>query len=91
MKHACLHEDDLKDLREGMIELKGKLTNGLSSRVKSIERMQWWQIGIMVGIIGMVLFGLWYFTTRTLDANAALLERVDSAVQAMEQRANHVR
>lgn len=75
-KHQCLHEEELKGLNDGMIDLKAKLGNGLNKRVERIEKLQYWQMGVMVGIIGIVIFGLWYFTTRTLDANSMLLDEV---------------
>ena len=30
--------------------MQGELHNGLHARVKLIERMQWWQIGLMGGM-----------------------------------------
>ncbi len=75
-KHQCLHEEELNGLNDGMIDLKAKLGNGLNKRVERIEKLQYWQMGVMVGIIGIVIFGLWYFTTRTLDANSMLLDEV---------------
>jgi hypothetical protein len=51
-------------LEVGMAEMQGKLSNGLESRVRQIERMQWWQIGIMVAMIGALIGGMWMMLQR---------------------------
>ncbi len=44
--------------------IEGELHDGLHSRVKLIERMQWWQIGIMVMLVGVLVAGLWVMLQR---------------------------
>jgi uncharacterized protein YneF (UPF0154 family) len=43
--------------------------------------MQYWQLGVMVAIITGLLVGLWFLTTRTMEADAKLLQQVQIIVQ----------
>jgi hypothetical protein len=45
-------------LRLEVMRLSTIVENGLSKRVEWIERMQWWQIGILVTLVGVVIGGL---------------------------------
>jgi len=47
----------IESLEKSNAELHGKLNDGIEARVRNIERMQWWQIGIMVAIIGGLIGG----------------------------------
>ncbi len=47
------------ELCERVAKIEGKLDNGITARIRFIERMQWWQIGIMVVIIGGLVAGMW--------------------------------
>jgi hypothetical protein len=69
--------DAVRRLENKIAEIEGKIGNGLEARVRLIERMQWWQIGIMVAIIGALVGALWYLTTHTMDSNAEILRRVN--------------
>lgn len=42
-------------LESEVAKIAGKLSNGLSSKVDLIWKLQWWQIGIMVTLIGAIL------------------------------------
>jgi hypothetical protein len=77
----CTKEEEIGELTGSVARIEGKLDNGLSSRIKMIEKMQYWQLGVMVAIITGLLIGLWYLTTRTMEADAKLLQQVQIIVQ----------
>lgn len=52
-------EKDMREVKICMAHIEGKLGNGLESRVRQIEKMQWWQIGILVAIIAGLVGGMW--------------------------------
>ena len=64
--------------------IEGKLTDGLESRVRMIERMQWWQIGIMVTLVGVFVGGLWILTQRIMDKNDELLKRLEAYTEVVK-------
>jgi len=80
--------DELHDIKADVrtsgleiAELKGKLGDGLQSRVRAIEKMQWWQIGILVALVGTFIFGLWYLveksTAATRELNLLLKQHIE--------------
>jgi hypothetical protein len=77
----CTKEKEITNLMGTVSRIEGKLDNGLDSRIKVIEKMQYWQLGVMVAIITGLLIGLWYLTTRTMEADAKLLQQVQIIVQ----------
>ena len=46
-------------LRKRMTDVEQTLFNGYGARIKFIERMQWWQIGLLVALVGGFAVGLW--------------------------------
>lgn len=73
--------------------IEGKLDNGLSSRVRLIERMQWWQIGIMVAFFAFVL-GAMVFLYQTgqserAEVLRALTNHLQGTTQVVPSRANN--
>ncbi len=56
-------EKKIADMHDELVEIKETLRNGFSTKMKFLERMQWWQLGVMVAIIAMLLGGLWYLYT----------------------------
>lgn len=80
--------DELHDIKADVrasaleiAEMKGKLGDGLQSRVRAIEKMQWWQIGILVALVGTFVCGLWYMvekaTIGTRDLNLLLKQHIE--------------
>jgi protein-S-isoprenylcysteine O-methyltransferase Ste14 len=53
-------DKDMQELVKEFYVLKGTLENGLNARVKWIEQMQWWQIGIMLVFFGIILSGVFF-------------------------------
>lgn len=35
--------------------MEAKFHNGFDVRIKNVEKMQWWQLGLMVTIVGMII------------------------------------
>jgi len=77
----CTKEKEITNLMGTVSRIEGKLDNGFNSRIKVIEKMQYWQLGVMVAIITGLLVGLWFLTTRTMEADAKLLQQVQIIVQ----------
>ena len=80
MRDVCTRARQIDNLAVGLSRIEGKLDNGINARIAWLTRIQWWQLGVMVTIIGMVIFGMWFFTTRTLSANDNLLKEVRALV-----------
>ncbi len=45
--------DDMDEKRIRPMEVK--LSNGFDSRIKNVETMQWWQLGLTVAIVGLII------------------------------------
>jgi len=73
----CSKAEEIGGIHEGLMKLSAKIENGLSSRVRLIERMQWWQLGIMVAIVGAVIGGLWLLYQAAATDQAKLLEMLE--------------
>jgi len=73
----CSKAEEIGGIQEGLIKLTAKIENGLSSRVKLIERMQWWQLGIMVAIVTAVIGGLWLLYQAATNDQAKLVELLE--------------
>jgi hypothetical protein len=75
--------DCIDNLGGRVAKLEGKLSNGFEARVKLIERMQWWQLSIMVLLVGILVGGLWYMAqasaARSRETQAMLLEHMRSS------------
>jgi hypothetical protein len=57
-------DEATSDIRISLAQVQGKLDNGLTTRVRLIEKMQWWQIGIMITMVGALLGGMWVMLQR---------------------------
>lgn len=77
MSDALQSGNDLHNLALQFAYLKGQLENGLTARVRVIERMQWWQLGALVSIIVLVLVGMFAMFNSARSEKAAVLERLD--------------
>ena len=88
-RHSCIHEEDIAELTTAIARFEGKLANGLSARVKLIERMQWWQFGVMVAIIGIVISGLVFLWRDGQDRTQQMLNKLDQHIE--QQRHGGVR
>ena len=79
-------KQDVEELGKAVELIKGKLSNGLESRVRVIEKMQWWQIGIMVTLVGVLIGGLWYMARESAGRSERMMQTLEAHVSQSETK-----
>jgi hypothetical protein len=78
---VCSRDKEISALTAGLARIEGKLDNGINAKIAWLSKFQWWQLSIMVAIIGSILYAMFYFTGKTMEANDRLLSEVRTLVQ----------
>jgi hypothetical protein len=88
MSENAMHKS-LEELSVRLARVEGKLDNGIGSRLKFVEKMQWWQIGILVVIIGGLVGGMWTMlrvgSATTRENQRLLLEHIRNSSPGIEK------
>jgi hypothetical protein len=81
---AQVVKDDIAALGIEVAHIKGKLSDGLECRVRTIEKMQWWQLGIMVTLVGVLIGGLWFMARESSQRSERMMQALELHVKNME-------
>lgn len=86
----CPARGEIKALKKivenGLTHKTAELADSMAKllpRVQILWKMQWWQIGIMVGLIGAMLFSAYEVVTNIVRADKALQDAVTEMLRRM--------
>lgn len=70
-----LHGDNGIEVRLRGVEIK--TSNGFDARIKFIEKMQWWQLGVLVALVTSIMAALWYMHVTDKDEHQRVIDRIE--------------